>query len=59
MKDLFGGTFYKWLGITFIQLICFYALDYIFETNTNVSYFEAGFLAYVILWCADRDKNKE
>lgn len=58
MKDLFSGLFYKWLAITFSSIIAFRVLDYIFGVSTIFSFADAGFLAFVILWCAQQDRIK-
>lgn len=58
MKNLFSGLFYKWLAMTFVYIIAFHALDYIFGNSASISFFESGFLAFVILWCAKQDKIK-
>lgn len=56
MKDLFGGTFYKWLAITVLYIIALSALDYIFSVSTPITFFESGILSFVTLWCAQQDK---
>lgn len=58
MKKLFSGLFYRWLAVTFLCLILFHVLDYIFSTSTSISFFEYGFLSFVILWCEQQDKIK-
>lgn len=58
MKDLFGGTFYKWLAITVFYIIAMRALDYIFSVSTPITFFESGLLSFVTLWCAQQDKIK-
>lgn len=60
MKKLFSSLYYKWLVITFSCAIAFHALDYLFGTSSSInnSFFEYGFLAFVILWCGQQDKIK-
>lgn len=58
MKDLFSGLFYKWLVINVSVISSFAVLDYIFNRSTSISFFESGFLAFVILWCEQQDKIK-
>lgn len=58
MKDLFSGSFYKWLAITFSYIVAFRVLDYIFSVSTIFSFADAGFIAFITLWCAQQDKIK-
>ena len=58
MKDLFGGLFYKWSLITFFNAVAFSILGYIFSVKMPAPFLEAGFLAFVILWCEQQDKIK-
>jgi len=58
MKDLFGGSIYKWLAITVSYIIAIRVLDYIFGVSTIFSFADAGFFAFVTLWCAQQDKIK-
>lgn len=58
MKNLFSGLFYKWLAITFSYIIAFRVLDYIFGVSTIFSFTDAGFIAFITLWCAQQDKIK-
>ena len=58
MKDLFGGSLYKWIALTFVYIIVFRVLDYIFSVSTNFSFTDAGFIAFMTLWCEQQDKVK-
>lgn len=58
MKDLFSGSFYKWLAITVSYIIAFHALDYIFSASTIFSFTDAGFMSFITLWCAQQDQLK-
>lgn len=59
MKSFFSVMFYKWLVINVSVISSFAVLDYIFNRSTSISFFESGFLAFVILWCAKQDKIKK
>lgn len=58
MKGFCVGSFYKWLAITFSYIIAFRVLDYIFGVSTIFSFTDAGFIAFITLWCAQQDKIK-
>lgn len=58
MKNLFSDSFYKWLAMTFVYIIAFHAIDYIFGNSTSISFFESGFISFVTLWCEQQDKIK-
>ena len=58
MRNFFSGMFYKWLAITFSYIVAFRVLDYIFGVSTIFSFPEAGFIAFITLWCAQQDKIK-
>jgi hypothetical protein len=58
MRNLFSGLFYKWVLITLFNSVVFSFLDYIFSTNTSLTFLDAGFLAFVILWCEQQDRIK-
>lgn len=59
MKNLFSGLFYKWVLITLFNAVAFSILDYIFSVKMPPSFLEAGFLAFVILWCEQQDQIKK
>lgn len=59
VKKLFNHLYYKWLAITFLYIIVFHTLDYIFSVSTSVSVFEYGFLAFVTMWCEQQDNIKK
>lgn len=52
------GLFYKWLGLTFVSLLTIRALDFLFGVTTSITVFEAGFINFMVLWCAKQDKIK-
>lgn len=58
MRNFFSGMFYKWLAMTFVCIIAFHVLDYVFGVITVFSFTDAGFIAFIILWCAHQDKIK-
>lgn len=58
MRNLFSGLFYKWVLITLSNAVVFSFLDYIFSINTPLTFLDAGFLAFVILWCEQQDQIK-
>ena len=58
MRNFFSGLFYKWLAITFSYIFAFSVLDYIFGVSTIFSFTDAGFIAFITLWCAQQDKIK-
>lgn len=58
MKNLFSGLFYKWLAITFSCIIAFHVLDYLFGVSTVFSFTDAGFIAFITLWCSQQDEIK-
>ena len=55
MRNFFSGSFSKWLVITFSYIISFHVLDYLFGVSTIFSFIDAGFIAFVILWCEQQD----
>ena len=62
MKELFKSMFCKWL-LLWVLVVLFNAiagalLDYIFNVKTPVTFLDAGFHAFVILWCFQQDKLK-
>lgn len=59
MRIFFSGLFYKWLALTFSYIAAFRAFDYIFGVSTIFSFADAGFVAFVNLWCAKQDKIKK
>ena len=59
MKDLFSGLFYKWLAITLSYIIALRVLDYILGVSTIFSFTDAGFIAFMTLWCTQQDKIKK
>lgn len=58
MKSFFSVMFYKWLVINVSVISILAVLDYIFNRSPSISFFEYGFIAFVILWCAKQDKIK-
>lgn len=58
MRNFFSGMFYKWLAITISYIVAFRILDYIFGVSTIFSFTDAGFIAFITLWCAQQDKIK-
>ena len=58
MRNFFSGLFYKWLALTFFCIIAFRVFDYIFGVSTIFSFADAGFIAFITLWCAQQDKIK-
>jgi len=58
MKNLLSGSLYKWLAITVSYIIAIRVLDYILDASTIFSFTDAGFFAFVTLWCAQQDKIK-
>lgn len=53
------GLFYKWLGLTFVSSLIFNVLDSLFGVTTSITFFEAGFINFMVLWCAGQDKIKK
>ena len=58
MKKLLSGLFYKWLAITFSCIIAARVIDYIFGVSSIFSFTDAGFIAFITLWCAQQDRIK-
>ena len=48
-----NSMFFKWVALTFLCGIAFFTLDIIFGLHEARApdYFDAAFLAFVILWC--------
>jgi len=57
--NMMGRTFWIWLAITLFTACLFGLLDLIFKTSTPMDGYEAGFIAFVVLWCARQDQLRK
>src|SRR5690606_2946054 len=57
--NMMGRTFWIWLAITLFTACLFGLLDLIFKKSTPMDGYEAGFIAFVVLWCARQDQLRK
>ena len=56
---MIGKTFWVWLATAFLAYCVFGLLDLIFGKSTLMDPYEAGFIAFVVLWCARQDQLRK
>lgn len=55
---MLSRTWWQWIAVTILTGIFFALLDAIFDKNTQISFIELGFIAFVSIWCAKQDEAK-
>lgn len=55
---MLSKTWWQWLALTILIGIVYTLLDAIFDKNTQISFVDLGFIAFVSIWCAKHDEAK-
>lgn len=59
VTHMIGKTFWVWLAITLLTSFIFGLLELVFGKSTPIDAYEAGFVAFVALWCARQDQLRK
>lgn len=50
------NIFWQWLLSTLVILILYRILDWAIDVHTTISFMEAGFIVFVVIWCDRQDE---